>query len=187
MRTNGGNGSFWCSQRSSAANASGTASGGGGTKCALPGRIPPIQFCVVRICPGDFAEPRTPFIRLRWQHVRNECPHFLSAGGRGAVSAGCAFHRWLSLLAYEDCLVKISCLMVWLRQARFTRAEAAYEVRRPAKAPQEAAFMKARPGRPACLYRYLSAKLSRSLLNRPLGLTTWLGSDPERTACSSLC
>jgi cyclophilin family peptidyl-prolyl cis-trans isomerase len=38
--------------------------GGGGTKCALLGRVPPIQFCEFRNCPGCFEAPRTPRISL---------------------------------------------------------------------------------------------------------------------------
>ena len=40
----------------------GTFSGGGGTKLALPGRVPPIQFCDRRISPGCLSAPRTPRI-----------------------------------------------------------------------------------------------------------------------------
>ena len=37
---------------------SGTAVWGGGTKAAVPGREPPIQFCERRNSPGDFVLPR---------------------------------------------------------------------------------------------------------------------------------
>ena len=45
-----------------AASASGTASGGGGTKRAFPGRLPPIQFWELRTVPGCLSAPRTPRI-----------------------------------------------------------------------------------------------------------------------------
>ena len=35
----------------------------GGTKCALPGRLPPIQFCVRRNSPGAVCSPRAPLNR----------------------------------------------------------------------------------------------------------------------------
>jgi hypothetical protein len=38
----------------------GTRCGGGGTKAALPGRVPPIQFCERRSSPGCLPAPRTP-------------------------------------------------------------------------------------------------------------------------------
>ena len=47
-----------CRNRSSAAMQSATASGGGGTKSALPGRVPPIQFCERRNSPGSLSAPR---------------------------------------------------------------------------------------------------------------------------------
>ena len=43
-----------------------TALRGGGTKVALPGLVPPIQFCDRRKCPGSLSLPRPPDIRTAW-------------------------------------------------------------------------------------------------------------------------
>ena len=45
--------------------------GGGGTKSALPGRVPPIQFCVRRNSPGAFSPPR-PAAMSRAVHLADQ-------------------------------------------------------------------------------------------------------------------
>ena len=46
---------------------------GGGTKTALPGRVPPIQFCERLSSPGCLPAPRTPSSSRRWASHSGAC------------------------------------------------------------------------------------------------------------------
>src|SRR2546425_465908 len=50
-------------KRSKLSSAALISCGGGGTKRALPGRVPPTQFWVRRNSPGAWLPPRAPFIK----------------------------------------------------------------------------------------------------------------------------
>ena len=54
-----------CKKRSRSDMQSATSCGGGGTKVALPGRVPPIQFCDRRKFPGSCSLPRPPAMSRR--------------------------------------------------------------------------------------------------------------------------
>ena len=60
-------------------------SGGVGTNTALPGRVPPIQFCERRSSPGCLPLPRAPSSSRRWaSHSKR------TLKGRPAASRSCA-------------------------------------------------------------------------------------------------
>src|SRR5216683_2802182 len=71
VRTSGGRSSSRWMYFSRSLSSRPSSCGGGGTKAALPGRVPPIQFWLRRISPGCLFAPRPPFISLRWASFRS--------------------------------------------------------------------------------------------------------------------
>src|SRR3989304_3601219 len=81
MRTSGGRPFSAWRYFSRSLRRAGSSSGGEGTKTAVPGRVPPIQFWLRRTSPGCLLAPRTPRVNRRCASLSMRIES--GRGGRG--------------------------------------------------------------------------------------------------------